>query len=477
LTSDLPRGTIQSCAFVADRTGAAMFDTLTQKLQATFRTLRGRGRLTEANIRDALREVRLALLEADVNYRVVRDFIRRVEEKAIGQSVLQSLTPEMQVVTIVRDELASLMGEKAEGLRPAADGVQALLLVGLNGTGKTTACAKLARRLQREGRSPLLVACDVYRPAAIRQLQVLGDQIGAPVFAVSEKTPPARIAAAARRHARAHGHNAIIFDTAGRLQTNDELMQELEDIRAAVEPTDILLVADATTGQEAVGVAEEFHRRLQLTGVVLTKMDGDARGGAAISIRAVTGCPIKFVGVGEKTDALEEFHPERIASRILGQGDLLSLMERADAAIDEEQARTLEAKILRREELTFSDLLVQLRAARKMGGLDQLLEMVPGLSRFARSDLAPQEAQLQRDEAMILSMTAQERQNHRLLDGSRKRRIARGSGTTVQEVNQLIQKLAQAQSLMRHLSGAASGAPKGKRRRAMEQAFRLPARF
>lgn len=441
-----------------------MFENLSEKLQRAFKSLSGRGRLTEKNIREMMREVRFALLEADVHFKVARDFVRRVEEKAIGQEVLGSLTPDMQVLKIVNDELIALMGEKTEKLRPAE--TQIILMVGLNGVGKTTVSAKLARRLLKEGKSPLLVAADVYRPAAVHQLKVLGEQIGVPVF-TGEKSPP-HIARDALQFAASQGHNAVIVDTAGRLQTNETLMTELEQIRDALQPTDILLVADATTGQEAVSVAEEFHRRLHLSGVVLTKLDGDARGGAALSIRAVTHCPIKFVGVGEKMEALEEFHPDRIASRILGRGDMQTLLERAEEVMDAEKTKALERKISERQEINFEDFLEQLRQMRRMGDLQELLSLIPGANPGVQAD----ERQLRRVEAMILSMTPKERRNPRILDASRKRRIARGSGTTVQQVNQLVHQLAQMNRFLKQFSKVSFGGKKSQYRRAFTQSFR-----
>ncbi|GIX07119.1 MAG: signal recognition particle protein [Candidatus Poribacteria bacterium] len=455
-----------------------MFDLLSEKLQETFKKLRGQGRITEKNIREVMREVRLALLEADVNYKVARDFIRRVEEKAIGQEVLRSLTPDMQVLKIVRDELIALMGAEAEKLRVPPSGRLTAMLVGLNGAGKTTASAKLALRLKKEGRSPLLVALDVYRPAAIKQLQVLGEQAGVPVFTMGTETPPPQTALASLRYAERNGHNAILWDTAGRLQTNEELMEELEAIQQAVLPNEILLVADATTGQEAVNVAAEFHRRLTLTGVILSKMDGDARGGAAISIRAVTGVPIKFFSTGEKLDALEPFHPDRIASRILGRGDIQTLIEKAEEVLDEQKAREIERKIREQEGLTFEDFLDQLRQIQRMGSLDQLLGMIPGMDRLRRTaGLEVDEKQIKRVEAIILSMTPEERRNPRLLDASRKRRIARGSGTSVPQVNQLCQQLAQMNRAMKQLAKLSSGGGRGKRKRKRNAAadiFRFP---
>jgi signal recognition particle subunit SRP54 len=447
-----------------------MFDRLAEKLQSALTQLRGRGRVTEENVRDVLREVRLALLEADVNYRVAKEFIDRVQAKAVGQEVLSSLTPDVQMMKVVSDELTAVMGATAEPLRPPVNGRLILLMVGLNGSGKTTASAKLAKRLrEKEGKSPLLVACDVYRPAAIKQLQVLGEQIGVPVFTMGTDTAPANIASASLKFAERHGHDAIIVDTAGRLQTDDELMVELEEIKAAVVPTEVLLVADATTGQEAVAVAEEYHARLSLTGAVLTKMDGDALGGAAISIRAVTDVPIKFFGVGERPDALEEFHAERISSRILGRGDMLSFIEKAEAAMDQEKAQELESKILERQDLNFDDFLAQLGQIRRMGNLDDVMGMIPGLDALKGKGVEADESQLKRVEAIIYSMTLRERQNHRLLDASRKRRIARGSGTTVQQVNELVQQLAQMNRAMKQLTGG--GRKKGRRHQSIKQLF------
>ena len=448
-----------------------MFESLSEKLDAAFKGLRGRGRLTERNIRDVLREVRLALLEADVNFQVARDFMRRVQDRAVGQDVLKSLSPDQQVLTIVSDELTALMGDAAAKLTTPPSGLQILLMVGLNGAGKTTASAKLALSLQKQGKKPLLVACDIYRPAAIKQLQVLGEQIDVPVHAMDVSTAPAKIAASALAVAQSGGHNVVILDTAGRMQTNDELMDELEKIASTVKPTDRMLVVDATTGQEAVSVAEEFHRRLDLTGIVLSKMDGDARGGSALSIRAVTEVPIMYFSTGEKIDALEDFHPDRIASRILGRGDMLSLIEKAEAVMDEEKAQELAAKIMEKQGLTFEDFLDQLAQIRRMGSLDQVLGMIPGFDGMKRQGLEADEGQMKRIEAIILSMTRQERQDHRLLDASRKRRIAKGSGTSVQQINQLVQQLAQMNRMMKQIPNMMSGGANRKQRRAMKQAF------
>jgi signal recognition particle subunit SRP54 len=429
-----------------------MFESLTEKLQNTFRKIRGQGRLTEKNISDALREVRLALLEADVNYKVVRDFIGRVKEKALGQEVMRSLTPDMLMMKIINDELTQLMGGEAAKIGINPNGPTTVMLIGLQGSGKTTAAAKLARRLKSEGRRPLLVAADVYRPAAIKQLQVLGEQIDVPVFSMGTGTKPEDICVAAVEHARSNGYDFLIIDTAGRLHINEELMQELERIKERIEPREILLVADAMTGQDAVNVAKEFDARLDISGVILTKLDGDARGGAALSIKAVTGKPIKLVGVGEKLDALEEFHPDRMASRILGRGDLLTLVEKAEQAIDEEKAKQLERKLIEKRELDFEDMLEQIKQIKKMGTLDQLLDMIPGMGKLKVKGLQADEEQLKKVEAIINSMTPEERRNYRIINGSRKARIARGSGTTVRDVNRVIQQLIQTNRMVKQLT-------------------------
>jgi len=444
-----------------------MFESLTEKLQNTFRRIRGQGRLTEKNINDALREVRLALLEADVNYKVVRDFINKVKEKAIGQEVMRSLTPDMLIMKIINDELTQLMGGEVERLRVNPNGTTIIMLVGLQGSGKTTAAAKLARKFKSEGKRPLLVAADVYRPAAIKQLQVLGDQIDVPTFSMGTATKPEDICEAAVRHARNNGYDFVIIDTAGRLHINEELMQELERIKERIQPHEILLVADAMTGQDAVNVAKEFDERLDITGVMLTKLDGDARGGAALSIKAITGKPIKLAGVGEKLDALEEFHPDRMASRILGRGDLLTLVEKAERAIDEEKAKQLEKKLIEKRELDFEDMLEQIRQIKRMGTLDQLIDMIPGLGRLKGKGLQADEEQLKKAEAIINSMTPQERRNYRIINGSRKLRIARGSGTSVRDVNRLIQQLIQTNKLVKQLTGVGSK----KARRKMKNLF------
>jgi signal recognition particle subunit SRP54 len=412
--------------------------------------------LTEANIREALREVRLALLEADVNYGVVKDFIERVREKAVGTAVLQSLTPGQQVVKVVHQELMSLMGESQSKLTLAATPPTIIMLVGLQGSGKTTTAAKLARRLQREGRRPFLVPADVYRPAAITQLQVLGEQIGVPVWETNPAAKPVDICRDAVSNARGRGHDVVIIDTAGRLHIDEGMMEELRGLRRELAPHETLFVADSMTGQDAVNVAKSFNDALALDGVILTKLDGDARGGAALSIWTVTGKPIKFVGTGEKIDALEPFHPERIASRILGMGDILSLIERAEEAISVEKAKEIEKK-LREESFTLADFKEQLQQVRTMGSFDQLLSMLPGAGGV--KNLQVDEREFVRIEAIINSMTVAERHNPALIDGSRRRRIAQGSGTQIQDVNRLLKQFAETRKLMRRFM---QGGRKGK---------------
>lgn len=427
-----------------------MFEGLTQKFQRIFDRLGRRGVLTEADVDAALREIRLALLEADVHYTVVRDFLGRVRERAVGAEVARSLTPAQQVIKIVYEELVKTLGAPAS-IRLAGSPPHIVMLVGLQGSGKTTTAAKLALRLRKTGQRPLLVAADVYRPAAITQLEVLGQQLNIPVYHEGPEADPVAIARNSLRFAREQGHTLVILDTAGRLHIDDEMMRELEAIRDAVRPEEILLVVDAMTGQDAVRAAEVFHQRLGLTGLILTKLDGDARGGAAISIRAVTGVPIKFLGVGEKPDQLEPFQPERLASRILGMGDVRALIEKAQEAVEAEKAAEM-ARKLARAEFTLEDFREQLRMMRKMGPLSQLLELLPGYQQLARL-VSPEEAdrQFKRIEAIINSMTPEERRNPEIINASRKRRIARGSGTTVQEVNQLLNEFRQLQRLMKQM--------------------------
>jgi signal recognition particle subunit SRP54 len=434
-----------------------VFTGLSSRLEEVFRQLRSRGKLTEANIREALREVRLALLEADVNYGVVRDFIERVREQAVGSAVLQSLTPGQQVVKIVHQELISLMGGESQSkLNMASSPPTSIMLVGLQGSGKTTTAAKLAKRLQKEGRRPFLIPADVYRPAAITQLKILGQQVGIPVWETNPAAKPLDICREAITTARSRGHDVAIIDTAGRLHIDEMMMEELKVLRREIMPHETLLVADSMTGQDAVTVAKMFNEALALDGIVLTKLDGDARGGAALSIWAVTGKPIKFVGTGEKVDALEAFHPERIASRILGMGDILSLIEKAEESISIEKAKELEKK-LREETFTLEDFKEQLQQVRGMGSLDQILSMLPGLG--GMKNLQVDEKEFVRVEAIINSMTPMERQNPAVIDGSRRRRIAQGSGTQIQDVNRLLKQFAETRKLMKRFM---QGGKKGK---------------
>ncbi|MEN3001040.1 MAG: signal recognition particle protein [Armatimonadota bacterium] len=432
-----------------------MFESLTDKLQGIFERLRGRGRLDEKTVDEVLREIRLALLEADVNFRVVKEFIARVREKAVGEEVLKSLTPDQQVIRIVRDELIALLGGEAEPIRWASQPPTVFMLCGLQGSGKTTTAAKLARWLRSQGRNPLLVAADLQRPAAIKQLEVLGQQVNIPVFTPAQGNASDAVQTAQRAiaHARANGLDVVVLDTAGRLQINEPLMAELEQIKAALQPQEILLVVDATTGQEAVNVAQAFHERLGLTGVILTKMDGDARGGAALSLKAVIGKPVRFIGTGERVDALEPFYPDRIASRILGMGDVLSLIERVEQTMQEEEARRLEKK-LREARFDFEDMLQQIRQIQRMGPFEQLLKLLPGYQqlRSQLGEVGVDERALKRAEAIILSMTPKERRHPEILDYSRKLRIARGSGTKLEEVNALVRQLMEMRRLMKQLA-------------------------
>ncbi|HSL92619.1 MAG TPA: signal recognition particle protein [Candidatus Limnocylindrales bacterium] len=437
-----------------------MFENLTEKFQGVVKALRGQGRISEGNIEGALREVRLALLEADVNYNVVKDFTAAVKEKALGAEVLASLSPDQHFIKIVHAELAKMMGGQAQELDLARRPPVSVMLVGLQGSGKTTSCGKLALFLQKKKRTPFLVPADVYRPAAIEQLKVLGSQIGIPVYDSHPGGDPVEICREAVRYAERNGYDTVLLDTAGRLHIDEELMEELRRIKGAVDPADILLVADAMTGQDAVNVARSFHQKLSLTGVVLTKLDGDARGGAALSIRAVTGAPIKFVGVGEKLDALEPFFPDRMASRILGMGDILTFVEKAQETIDEKEARELERK-LRKSQFTLEDFREQLLRVRKMGSVEDLLGMIPGMGGKLKElkGAAPDEAELKRTLAIIDSMTREERNNVKVLNGSRRKRIALGSGTTVQEVNRLLKNFQQAEQMIRRFSQAGNRKP------------------
>ena len=434
-----------------------MFENLSGALDDIFRRLRGRGKLSQGNIKDALGEVRKALLAADVNYHVAKDFVKRVEQQAIGQDVLRSLSPGQQVVKLVYDELVKLMGGSASGLKLDGTAPAAIMLVGLQGSGKTTACGKLALLLKDRGRHAHLIAADVYRPAAIDQLEQIGQSIGVPVYRASEGTDPVEICRQGISAARKSGDDVVILDTAGRLNIDDEMMRELERIKKAVTPQEILLVADAMTGQVAAEVARDFAGRLDFTGVVLTKMDGDARGGAALSIREVSHKPIKFVSTGEKLDALDVFHPERMASRILGMGDVVSLVERVQETVDREEAQKLE-KSLRTRAFTLEDFLSQLQQVKKMGPLDQLLGMLPGMNR-QMLDAQLDDRALSHVEAMVRSMTKQEREHPEIINGSRRRRIAMGSGRSVQELNRLLKQFDMMRKMLsRHKPGSPAAA-------------------
>lgn len=440
-----------------------MFDNLSDKLNETFRKLKGRGKLSEENIKEGLREVRLALLEADVNYKVVKDLVSRIRERSVGQEVMKSLTPGQQVVKIVYEELTAVMGGSHQQLDFSGRSPWKIMMVGLQGSGKTTSSGKLARYLKAQGRHPMLVPADVYRPAAIDQLTRLGEQVGVPVFPSTADMDPVDIAARASARAGEFGADVLLIDTAGRLHIDEALMEELRSIKRKITPNEILFVADAMTGQEAVNVASSFNDKLDLTGVILTKMEGDARGGAALSIKAVLDKPLKFVGVGEKLDALEPFHPDRVASRILGMGDVLSLIEKAQETIDEEKALDLAAK-LRKNEFSLEDFRNQLLQIKKMGSLESLLGMIPGLGGKLKKmkSMQPDEKEIKRIEAIINSMTMAERNDHTILNASRRKRIAKGSGTSVAEVNTLIKNFVQTRKMMQKFTkGGFPGMGKG----------------
>ena len=425
------------------------FESLSEKLNAAFKKLRGKGRLTQADIKEAMREVRMALLEADVSYKVVKDFTKTVTERASGAEVLEALSPAQMVIKIVNEELCRLMGSENQKLNFGSKSPAVVMLVGLQGAGKTTNGAKLAGYIRRQGKRPLLAACDIYRPAAIKQLETVGAQLNIPVFQMGQ-TNPVDIAKAAVEHAKRHGNDVVFLDTAGRLHIDEALMDELKNIRDAVEPSEILLVVDAMTGQDAVNAATAFDEALGVTGVMLSKLDGDARGGAALSIRAATGKPIKFIGVGEKLDAIEIFHPDRMASRILGMGDVLSLIEKAQATIDEEKAKELEQKI-RKNRFTLQDFYDQIQATKKMGSMGDILGKLPGLSgKLDESQL--DDNMFAKTEAIILSMTKKEREDASLINASRRRRIAMGSGTTVADVNALLKQFGMMQTLTKQMS-------------------------
>ena len=441
-----------------------MFDSLSNRLQGVFRSLRGEIRLTEQTVEVALREIRMALLEADVNFKVVKAFIDRVRDKAVDQEVLKSLSPDQQVVRIVRDEMLALFGDTTGGLPPSQAKPRVILLLGLQGSGKTTTSGKLARYLAKQGRHPLLVSTDVRRPAAIEQLNVVGKQAGVRVHDPAGEKDPVRRASGALNEARNAGFDVVIVDTAGRLHIDDELMVELQAIKEAMQPTDLLYVADAMTGQDAIKSAGEFNHRIGVTGVVLTKMDGDARGGAALSVVGVVGVPIAFVGSGERLQDLEPFHPDRVVSRVLGMGDVLSLIEKAEEAVSVEDAQNLEEKI-RKNDFTLEDFRDQLRTIKKMGPLEQILGMLPGMGGMKELMANRQgldDKQLGRIEAMINSMTPNERRNHQLINGSRRKRIAKGSGTSVEELNRLLKQFVQMKKMLKQLGGMAGlGKKKG----------------
>lgn len=430
------------------------FEGLADRLQKTMQKIRGKGKVTEADVKEMMREVRLALLYADVNLKVVKDFIKKVSERAIGQEVMKSLTPGQQVIKVVKEELTELMGGEQSKIAVSPKPPTVIMMVGLQGAGKTTTTGKLANLLRKNyNRKPLLVAADIYRPAAINQLQTLGKQLTMPVFSLGDQVSPVEIAAKAIEHAKAEHHDYVLIDTAGRLHIDENLMDELKNIKEAVKPDEIFLVVDAMTGQDAVNVATSFNDQLGITGVILTKLDGDTRGGAALSIRAVTGKPIKFVGMGEKMDALEPFHPERMASRILGMGDVLSLIEKAQANVDEEKARELEKK-MRSASLTLDDFLDQLSQVRNMGPLDDLIKMLPGANKIkGLNNLKIDEKQIAHVEAIIRSMTKEEKEHPEIINASRRKRIAKGSGRTVPEVNRLLKQFEEMKKMMKQLQG------------------------
>ena len=427
------------------------FESLSEKLSATFKKLRSKGRLTEADIKEAMRDVRLALLEADVSYKVVKDFVARVSQRALGQNVLESLTPAQMVIKIVNEELTETMGKENAKINMASKPPTVIMLVGLQGAGKTTNGAKLAALLKKSGKRPLLVACDIYRPAAITQLETVGAQVDVPVFQMG-KEDPVRIALASLEHARKNGNDVVMLDTAGRLHIDEALMDELKNIKAAVEPNEIMLVLDAMTGQDAVNAAKAFDDALGIDSIFLTKLDGDARGGAALSVRAVTGKPIKYAGIGEKLDGIEPFHPDRMASRILGMGDILTLIEKAEQSFDEKKAQELAEKLMKNR-FTLTDFYEQLIQLKSMGSLSDIAGMIPGVDSKALAGASIDEKAMSRTEAIILSMTPAERDNPSLLNSSRKKRIARGSGTQVVDVNRLLKQFEQMQTLTKQMSG------------------------
>ncbi|GAE24222.1 signal recognition particle, subunit Ffh SRP54 [Halalkalibacter wakoensis JCM 9140] len=448
------------------------FEGLAERLQGTLTKIRGKGKVSETDVKEMMREVRLALLEADVNFKVVKQFIASVKEKALGQEVMKSLTPGQQVIKVVNEELTALMGGEQSKIAVAAKSPTVVMMVGLQGAGKTTTTAKLANHLRKKhNRQPLLVAADIYRPAAIKQLETLGKQLNMPVFSLGDQVSPVEIAKQAIEKAKEDHHDYVLIDTAGRLHIDETLMDELKQVKEIAKPDEILLVVDAMTGQDAVNVAESFNEQLDVTGVVLTKLDGDTRGGAAISVKAVTNTPIKFAGMGEKIDQLEPFHPDRMASRILGMGDVLSLIEKAQTSVDEEKARELEKK-MRTMDFTFDDFLEQLDQVRSMGPLDELLNMMPGMNKKGMKDLKVDDKQIGKVEAIVRSMTKKEKQDPSIMNASRRRRIAKGSGTTIQDVNRLLKQFEDMKKMMKQMAGMTSG--KGKKKGKGLGGFKLP---
>lgn len=432
------------------------FEGLADRLQGTLKKIRGKGKVSEDDVKEMMREVRIALLEADVNFKVVKEFINRVKERAIGQEVMKSLTPGQQVIKIVNDELTALMGGEQSKIAVSTRPPTVVMIVGLQGAGKTTSTGKLAKHLQKQNRKPLLVAGDIYRPAAIKQLQVLGEQINAPVFSLGDQVSPVEIAKQAIAKAKEEHYDYVLIDTAGRLHIDEGLMDELNNIKAEVKPDEILLVVDAMTGQDAVNVAEAFNQQLELSGIVLTKLDGDTRGGAALSVKSITGKPIKFAGMGEKLDALEPFHPDRMASRILGMGDMLTLIEKAQSSVDQEKAAELERK-MRKMEFTFDDFLEQLTQVRNMGPLDEIIGMMPGAGKMkGLKDLKVDEKALVKVEAIVHSMTPKEKHQPEVINASRRKRIATGSGTTVQDVNRLLKQFEDMKKMMKQMTQMSS---------------------
>ena len=430
-----------------------MFQSLSDKLANAFKKFKSKGKLTEKDVREGMREVKLALLEADVNFKVVREFVNKVTERAVGSEVLESLLPAQQIIKIVNEELVALMGSENSKLEIASKPPTVIMMCGLQGAGKTTHCGKLAAMYKKKGKNPLLVACDVYRPAAVDQLHVVGDQLGIPVFSMGTNISPVEIAKAGVEHAKRHGNDMVFIDTAGRLHIDEKLMAELESIKNSLEVTEILLVIDSMLGQDAVNVAKSFNELLDITGVILTKMDGDTRGGAALSVRYITGKPIKFIGTGEKLDAIEPFHPDRLASRILGMGDMLSLIEKAEQAYDEKKAAELERK-MREATFTLEDYLEQLGQLKNMGSLESLLGMMPGMNSSAMKDIKVDDRAMARTEGIILSMTKKEREKPDIINSSRKKRIAAGAGVGVDEVNRLLKSFEQMKKMMKQFSGA-----------------------